>query len=112
MSDTEDTQPNGKKRGTDRERAQVDHLISDEELFTWIERLFYDEPEPAHFPERIDVHVLTAKGRYGDCLKVLPFAPKKAPSRKAQEETGVEYQGSAKPTKRSEERRVGKECRL
>ena len=102
MSDTTDDEfrPNGKRK-TDRERAQVESIPVDEELFSWIEALFYSDPEVSHFPERIDIHVMEGKSKrtFGQCLKIFPFAPKKAPSRKAQEESGVQYMGENKPTK-------------
>lgn len=105
MSDTEDTddppRPNGKRRPTDRDKALVESLPVDEELFSWLEALFYGDPEPAHFPEKIDLHVMEGKSKrsFGQCLKIFPFAPKKAPSKKAQEEAGVQYMGENKPNK-------------
>jgi hypothetical protein len=101
VSDAEETPPNGKHRATDRDKEQIDILVSDEELLGWLEQLFYAEPAVAHFPEKIDVHVMEGKGKrtFGQCLKLFPFAPKKAASKKATEEAGVQYMGDGKPTK-------------
>ena len=59
--DTEEDSSNGKRR-SDRDKAQVVPVCKDEELLEWFEALFYDEPEVAHFPERVEVHTLS--GRY------------------------------------------------
>ena len=97
----EESNNTGKKRPTDRDKAQVDVLVSDQEFFEWLEQLFYAEPEVAHFPEKIEILVMqgTAKRTFGECLKIIPFAPKKAISRKAAEEVGVQYMGDGKPSR-------------
>lgn len=97
-----DEDMNGKpKRAGDRDKAQVGVLPVDQELFDWLEQLFYAEPEVAHFPEKIDIHVMQGanKRTFGDCLKMILFAPKKAVSKKAAEEAGVSYLGESKPSR-------------
>jgi hypothetical protein len=96
MSEDATTTNNSSKRKTDRDRHQPDLLPKDQAFFEWLEKLFYDEPEVAHFPEKIEVRVMAGakKDRYGQILKVYAFAPKKAT--KVEQEAGA---GAGKPTR-------------
>lgn len=94
MTDTET--PSDKKRRGERDRSQVEPVAKDQAFFEWLEKLFYDEPEPAHFPERLELRIVTGKHRekFGPLIKQLVFAPAKAT-----EETIKAGAGRRKPTK-------------
>lgn len=95
-ADEKNSAPQNGKRKTDRDKEQPPLLPRDEEFFLWLEKLFYDEPEPAHFPEKLEICIMQGpkKDRYGPTLDTFPFAPKKAT--KAEREAGA---GQAKPTR-------------
>jgi hypothetical protein len=68
------------RRGKDKEPG--DPVVSDPKpkdpaLFTWLEELFYAEPEVTHCPEVIDCRVVTGKQmeKYGPLLRKVEFAP-------------------------------------
>lgn len=71
MADTEDPKPpapDGKKKPlSDREKAQVEPVPKRDDFFLWLERLFYEAPENAAYPEKIDVRVV--EGKAGERLR-------------------------------------------
>src|SRR6185369_9513254 len=82
MSDNTEEESGGKKKGkpTDRDKALIEPVIKDQALFEFLELLFYDDPEPAHYPDRIEVNVVKGrdKGQLTSTVLSLPFAPVKA----------------------------------
>ncbi|HKW48700.1 MAG TPA: hypothetical protein VJN70_14725 [Gemmatimonadaceae bacterium] len=59
------------------ERAFIEPVVKDHSLFEFLELLFYDEPEPANFPERIEVNTVNGrqKEKLTSIVMSLPFAP-------------------------------------
>ena len=60
-----------------RKGVYVEPVPKDRLLFEWLEKLFYTEPENAHFPELIDCRLVSGKHneKYGPYLKKVQFAP-------------------------------------
>lgn len=66
--DTTDTEPEehgehglGRRGKTEREKARVEAVPKRLDFFEWLEKLFYDEPEVAQFPEKIEVNPVSGK---------------------------------------------------
>lgn len=95
MSDEVET-TNGKQGRDDRDRALIDPVPKDAAFFEWLEKLFYDDPEVAHFPEVIDCRPVSGK----HCEKLGPYIFKKtfAPI-KASEEAVKKSVGVKKPSR-------------
>lgn len=79
MSD-ETTNYGGKKK-PERDKVVLEApQAKDQELFEFLEQLFYAEPEVAHFPERIEIQVVSGsrQEKIGPQVKQYTFAPVKA----------------------------------
>lgn len=80
MADDTTESRKGKKDEGDRERSQIAPRATDSDFTLWIETLFWAEPEPQHFPERIDVCIASGPRleRLGRPLKTRDFVAAKS----------------------------------
>lgn len=73
-----DNKPEDKKRAQ-VDKSQVEPVPKRQDFFEWLETLFYQEPEAANFPEKIEVRVVTGKNfeRLGPMVKQTVYGPGK-----------------------------------
>lgn len=78
MSEVDDETPSKHRNGT---APLIEPVVKDQQLFEFLELLFYDDPEPAHFPERIEVNTVSGhhKQQLTSVVASYPFAPIGAP---------------------------------
>lgn len=91
---TEDeSSKNGKK---EIKKPLVEPVVTDQDLFLWLEKLFYDEPEVSHFPETIDVRLVSGKHneKFGPFIWKKSYAPINA-----SDEAVKKGAGTGKPTR-------------
>ncbi len=98
MSDETTTTENGGGKGPrgPRERDIATPVVKDEALLAFLEDLFYADPEPEQYPERIELNVVA--GRYSEQLKSIVWTQQFAPI-KATGEVLKKSAGQAKPSK-------------
>lgn len=74
-----DTPKDDKKKVAQVDKAAVEPTPKRADFFEWLERLFYDEPESASFPEKIEVRVVSGKNyeRLGPMIKQIIYGPGK-----------------------------------
>lgn len=92
---------NGKKgKGNGKEppdhSATVTPQVRDQELYEFLVALFYDDPEPEQFPERVELNVVS--GRYATKIETTIWAKQYAPIR-ATGEAVKRGAGAAKPSR-------------
>ncbi len=98
MSDEVTTSSNGGKGGGKEppHRDLSAPVIKDRALFDFLEQLFYTDPEPEQYPERIELNVVS--GRYSEQLKAIIWTKEFAPI-KASTEAKKQGAGAGKPNK-------------
>lgn len=76
----DEEKPEKKHRASERDKVQVEPDPKDRSLFEWLESLFYAEPEVAHFPEKLDVRLVSGPryDKMGPYLHKIDFAPMSA----------------------------------
>lgn len=94
-TDDESTPKSNKKDPPDRSAA-VTPVIKDQAIFEFLESLFYGDPEPEQFPERVELNIVS--GRYSAKIEatiwVRPYAPIRATG-----EAVKRGAGAAKPSR-------------
>lgn len=102
MSDetVDEERPKKGKRGPDdraaAQAAAVTPVINDQDLYEFLLALFYDDPEPEQFPERVELNVVS--GRYFTKVEVSVWTKKFAPTR-APDEAVRQGAGAPKPSR-------------
>lgn len=94
MSDENETPKSGKKELPDR-NATVP-VVKDQALFEFIESLFYADPEPEQYPERVELNIVS--GRYSSKIEATIWTKQFAPI-KATGEAVKKGAGAAKPSR-------------
>lgn len=77
MSDEKKSEKRKKNGG---EKNLGEPVPADQDFFNWLESLFYATPEVLHYPEKIDVRLVSGKHfeKMGPYIKQIIFAPAKA----------------------------------
>lgn len=97
MSDTTEETPTagrGKKEGPDRNLTTP--VVKDQALFEFLELLFYADPEPEQYPERIELNIVS--GRYSSKVEATVWTKQFAPV-KATGEAVKRGAGAGKPSR-------------
>lgn len=96
MSDETEAPASGKKKQPADRSQGVTPIVRDQDLFEFLEQMFYGDPEPEQYPEKIELNVVA--GRASEQLRAIVWTRQFAPIR-ATEEAIKRGAGSSKPSR-------------